>query len=282
MDIVHFAVILIWVLGNSVWAYGDFFMEDYSEPMGMWSSASDAFLTARWYSSWILFVAIVPIFVMYGVWATLSLLGKLQPPADQSESILDWEPVVNELDTMILDEECAMCRDRDSSSGSLASSTGTGAGIEMREMKRPATSLRAASSLLRIDVLAQSAAFHECASPSASNHSEAGLVTALKAAEASTSSQGVVQRTHSNSSSQMVAPSPPNGNNSGSGSGKRSGSPDAGLWGKISRGLGIVPKERSNDKIPLVTAVSPSSVDIEELAIGLEVNEFSELLPHRD
>lgn len=37
VDTIHFLAILMWVIGNSVWAYGDFFLQDYSEPMGMWS-----------------------------------------------------------------------------------------------------------------------------------------------------------------------------------------------------------------------------------------------------
>ncbi len=34
--------------------------------------------TARWYSSWILFSAVVPILIMYGVWGTLTLTGRLR------------------------------------------------------------------------------------------------------------------------------------------------------------------------------------------------------------
>jgi hypothetical protein len=56
-------------------------------------SSADGFLTARWYSSWILFGAIVPIFIMYGFWGSLTLLGKLQPEeslnTDTSSSIDD-------------------------------------------------------------------------------------------------------------------------------------------------------------------------------------------------
>ena len=36
MRTVHFAVVLIWVIGNSVWALGDLFIDDYDDPMMMW------------------------------------------------------------------------------------------------------------------------------------------------------------------------------------------------------------------------------------------------------
>ena len=36
MRTVHFGVVLIWVIGNSVWALGDLFVDDYDDPMMMW------------------------------------------------------------------------------------------------------------------------------------------------------------------------------------------------------------------------------------------------------
>ena len=38
-------------------------------------------MTARWYSAWILFVDMIPVFLMYGIWATLTIVGKLKPNA---------------------------------------------------------------------------------------------------------------------------------------------------------------------------------------------------------
>jgi hypothetical protein len=40
-------------------------------------SANAAFRDARFYSSWILFVGMIPIFIMFGVWGSLTLTGRL-------------------------------------------------------------------------------------------------------------------------------------------------------------------------------------------------------------
>jgi hypothetical protein len=39
--------------------------------------ANNAFRSARFYSSWILFCGLIPVFIMYGVWGSLTLSGKL-------------------------------------------------------------------------------------------------------------------------------------------------------------------------------------------------------------
>jgi hypothetical protein len=77
VDTAHFAALLLWVIGNSVWALGEFFFEEYDEPLKMWKSSDEAFKTARWYSSWILFSAYFPIIVMYMVWIPLTMTGLL-------------------------------------------------------------------------------------------------------------------------------------------------------------------------------------------------------------
>jgi hypothetical protein len=40
-------------------------------------TANAAFRDARFYSSWILFVGMIPIFIMFGLWGTLTLTGRL-------------------------------------------------------------------------------------------------------------------------------------------------------------------------------------------------------------
>jgi len=77
VDTVHFSAQLLWVIGNSVWAMGEFFFEGYDEPLIMWVSSDEAFRTARWYSSWILFSAFFPIILMYMVWVPLTYSGLL-------------------------------------------------------------------------------------------------------------------------------------------------------------------------------------------------------------
>ena len=40
-------------------------------------SSEEAMMTARWYAAWILFLNVCVVFLMYGVWLTLSLTGRL-------------------------------------------------------------------------------------------------------------------------------------------------------------------------------------------------------------
>mmetsp|Transcript_16461 Transcript_16461/g.27826 ORF Transcript_16461/g.27826 Transcript_16461/m.27826 type:complete len:108 (+) Transcript_16461:128-451(+) len=39
-------------------------------------------MTARWYAAWILFLDMICVFVMYGVWSTLTIVGKLGSAVD--------------------------------------------------------------------------------------------------------------------------------------------------------------------------------------------------------
>jgi hypothetical protein len=80
---VHFVVVLVWVIGNSVWALGDLFVDDYDDPLVMWRRSADSLKTARWYSSWVLFADLIPIVVMYSVWITLTYSGRLSQQQQQ-------------------------------------------------------------------------------------------------------------------------------------------------------------------------------------------------------
>ena len=88
-DLVHFIVTFIWVIGNSVWAFGDFFIDKYSDPQGLLSKSADSLKTARWYSSWILVADVVPVISMYCVWGWLTYSGRLshfKPPVYEESS----------------------------------------------------------------------------------------------------------------------------------------------------------------------------------------------------
>lgn len=78
VDVAHYLSILIWVIGNSVWALGEFFNGEYDDPIFMWDRSKVAFKTARWYSSWILISAYIPVIVMYFVWIPLTMSNKLR------------------------------------------------------------------------------------------------------------------------------------------------------------------------------------------------------------
>ena len=77
VDTVHYAATLLWVSGNMTWALGEFFFGNYDEPLVMWHSSKEALKTARWWSSWILFLALLIVFLLYCVWIPITCSGKL-------------------------------------------------------------------------------------------------------------------------------------------------------------------------------------------------------------
>ena len=83
IDLAHYAAGLLWVLGNAVWALGEFF-SDSDEPFKLWDfTSSEARTTARWYSSWILIGAFLPVLVLYSFWIPLTIMGKIPKPKPQ-------------------------------------------------------------------------------------------------------------------------------------------------------------------------------------------------------
>ena len=78
IDSTPFLALLLWVLGNAVWALGEFFWGQYDDPIRFWDESPEAVITARWYSSWILLCAFLPILACHAVWIPLTLTGKLK------------------------------------------------------------------------------------------------------------------------------------------------------------------------------------------------------------
>eukprot|EP00596_Hydrurales_sp_CCMP1899_P002620 CAMPEP_0119044572 /NCGR_PEP_ID=MMETSP1177-20130426/32579_1 /TAXON_ID=2985 /ORGANISM="Ochromonas sp, Strain CCMP1899" /LENGTH=260 /DNA_ID=CAMNT_0007014867 /DNA_START=717 /DNA_END=1499 /DNA_ORIENTATION=+ len=77
VDTVHYATIFLWVLGNSTWALGEFFDNKDDAPIPLWQLSTKSLRTARWYSSWILLLSLLPSFILYAVWIPLTLSGQL-------------------------------------------------------------------------------------------------------------------------------------------------------------------------------------------------------------
>lgn len=86
MDIVHFVVVFIWVVGNSMWALGDFIPGNYDEPVHLLDFSWRSIQTARWCSSWILVSTVVPLMTMYCTWYYLTINGRLLPPRNGASS----------------------------------------------------------------------------------------------------------------------------------------------------------------------------------------------------
>ena len=76
----HYVAQLLWMMANAVWAGGEFFFSpNHDEPLNMNRWSSEARVTARWYSSWVVVLAFVPLVVLYCIWIPATLLGKIPP-----------------------------------------------------------------------------------------------------------------------------------------------------------------------------------------------------------
>lgn len=62
-----------------------------------------AFRNLRWYGSWVLFISIVPLVAMYGVWASLTISGRLRPPPREL-NLHDWFPLQTDTDVLMEEE----------------------------------------------------------------------------------------------------------------------------------------------------------------------------------
>ena len=68
MNHAHYVALFLWVLANLVWAAGELWDPNVDDPIYLLDAKPEALRTARWYSSWILVVAYLPIVVMYYMW----------------------------------------------------------------------------------------------------------------------------------------------------------------------------------------------------------------------
>ena len=84
VDTVHYASLLLWVLGNSVWALGEFFDSEYDEAFDFWRGSEESYKTARWYASWILLLALLLPLLLHSMWLGLTLSGSIQEDANFS------------------------------------------------------------------------------------------------------------------------------------------------------------------------------------------------------
>ncbi len=94
--------------------------------------------TARWYSSWILFSAVVPVLIMYGVWGSLTLTGKLksalQTKASPNGGSANWIEL-QDLDALSMDSgpNSPTCPCSATAPLSNDTSTSTGSGSSGKE-----------------------------------------------------------------------------------------------------------------------------------------------------
>eukprot|EP01038_Epipyxis_sp_PR26KG_P014646 gene14646-19677_t len=65
----HYFAQFVWVIGNLLWALGEIYYPRYDDPYSLESiSNATARKTFRWYSSWVLASAYIPLVIMYIMW----------------------------------------------------------------------------------------------------------------------------------------------------------------------------------------------------------------------
>ena len=73
---------------SAVWASGElFFTPDYDNALSMFLTSGDALKTSRWYSSWVVMLALVPIVLLYLVWIPATVLGLIEEE-QEADSLL--------------------------------------------------------------------------------------------------------------------------------------------------------------------------------------------------
>ena len=78
VDHAHNLAILFWVMANALWAGGEIFDPDVDNAYPLGSASDVAHETLRWYSSWFLVAAWVPIAVCYALWIYYSCTGQVK------------------------------------------------------------------------------------------------------------------------------------------------------------------------------------------------------------
>mmetsp|Transcript_8978 Transcript_8978/g.8017 ORF Transcript_8978/g.8017 Transcript_8978/m.8017 type:complete len:406 (+) Transcript_8978:12-1229(+) len=64
----HYIAQVFWVIGNLLWAYGEIYHPIYDYPYDLFSKSPNRFKTFRWYSSWTLLLAYIPLIILYITW----------------------------------------------------------------------------------------------------------------------------------------------------------------------------------------------------------------------
>ena len=89
IDHAHYVAQFLWVLSNATWACGELFLslryDDPTELIGWNDSYSRR--SARWYASWILVGAFVPLVALYAIWLGGTVRGRIVSPPE----LLEWK-----------------------------------------------------------------------------------------------------------------------------------------------------------------------------------------------
>jgi hypothetical protein len=76
IDCMHYISITFWVMGNATWALAEIFHVDSDVAYSFFEFSKRSFGTARWWASWFIILAFVPIIYLYCVWLPLVVCGR--------------------------------------------------------------------------------------------------------------------------------------------------------------------------------------------------------------
>jgi len=80
VDHAHYLAQLVWLCSASAWAAGEFFLTpNHDDPIGLLNFSLEARITSRWYASWMLVLAFVPIVVLHMIWIPATVRGMVPP-----------------------------------------------------------------------------------------------------------------------------------------------------------------------------------------------------------
>ena len=84
IDHAHYLAQLIWVLGNIVWAGGDLFYDDDADPIPLYIYSPSTF---RWWASWLIACALLPIAWLYVYYIPYMYCGKHRSAQQDKDKI---------------------------------------------------------------------------------------------------------------------------------------------------------------------------------------------------
>lgn len=94
----HYLAQLLWMCANAVWAAGEFFLSpNHDEPLNMDRWNSEARVTSRWYSSWVVVLSYLPLVVLYCIWIPATIMGKIPKCPSSETQVADMSELSIEL-----------------------------------------------------------------------------------------------------------------------------------------------------------------------------------------
>ena len=190
IDHAHYSAQFVWVIANAIWAGGELFTPDYDFPFPLVTTSSEARQTARWYSSWTLVAAFVPLVVMYILWAFYTVTGRIR------ESSLHQSHIKPSMDP----EDGGVHDDVEGSSSSSSYSSSTGRGCNVQGMGANTTSVEAVHITIvgGDDVIQQQPSSSSSSTSASHTHPPSPLSTQRYGATSTTDSNKSNNSNHSN------------------------------------------------------------------------------------